>query len=381
MASSVVGTGSTSFATKDPFQRKCFYANGLFWVIYSSGTNMICRTSTDNITWSDETTIRAAVDGNLFSIYFDGTYMHYAYASGASAASGSVCYRRGTPNSNGTITWSADEQEAVTKVSSSVSISPFVSADSDGYPWVAYRYTLSGSYYPYVTKSSTNDGTWVTDTGFPYKLDNNDPYNDYWRVSVIPLTLGKVWAMACEGKAYGWLWTGSWSSRETMSVSTPSTGTCYSVVAEGDNIHLAFSATTDNIRYRKRTYGVGWGDEATIQSMGGASRVYPTLSLDPVTGTLYGFWGGTPTADHVYYKKCIAGTWDADPTDWMNETTDHLAYNDGLNSFYKAYGDNIGLVYTTKTTSPYNIKFNYLNLTQPPAVSRGMISEGLVIII
>jgi hypothetical protein len=166
-----------------------------------------------------------------------------------------------------------------------------------------------------------------------------------------------------------------------MSVSTPSTGTCYSVVAEGDNIHLAFSATTDNIRYRKRTYGVGWGDEATIQSMGGAWHVYPTLSLDPVTGTLYGFWGGTPTADHVYYKKCIAGTWDANPTDWMNETTDHLAYNDGLNSFYKAYGDNIGLVYTTKTTSPYNIKFNYLNLTQPPAVSRGMISEGLVIII
>jgi len=76
---SVVGT-STTGAVPYPHQRKTFYANGRFWVFYSDGRNMVYRTSTDGSTWSSATTVRAAINGSLFSVWFDGTYLHYAYA-------------------------------------------------------------------------------------------------------------------------------------------------------------------------------------------------------------------------------------------------------------------------------------------------------------
>ena len=44
---SIVGTSSVFTAISRPFQRKIFFANGLFWVFYSDGTNMVYRTSAD----------------------------------------------------------------------------------------------------------------------------------------------------------------------------------------------------------------------------------------------------------------------------------------------------------------------------------------------
>jgi len=106
---STVGTSTANSATYAPFQRKSFYAAGRFWVFYSDGSNMVYRTSTDSSSWSSATTVRACTYGFKFSIWFDGTYLHYAY-SDVSA----IYYRRETPNSDGTITWSAAEQTVST---------------------------------------------------------------------------------------------------------------------------------------------------------------------------------------------------------------------------------------------------------------------------
>jgi hypothetical protein len=81
---SAVGTSTTLDATYSPFQRKTFYANGTFWVFYSNGTHMVYSTSTDGSTWTTPTAVRAATVGNRFSVWFDGTYVHYAYAGGVS---------------------------------------------------------------------------------------------------------------------------------------------------------------------------------------------------------------------------------------------------------------------------------------------------------
>ncbi|MCD6346383.1 MAG: LamG domain-containing protein, partial [Bacteroidales bacterium] len=70
----------------------------------------------------------------------------------------------------------------------------------------------------------------------------------------------------------------------------------------------------------------------------------------------------SPTANHIYYKKRSASGWDAEPTDWINESTDGLTYVGAwentarISSYYKEYGGNIGIVYMTKNSSPYNIR-------------------------
>jgi len=136
-------------------------------------------------------------------------------------------------------------------------------------------------------------------------------------------------------------------------------GRClFSAVAIGDDVHLVFTNTTPNIVYKKRTWGVGWGSEVVVQSSV-QSNTAPALSVYG-SSDLICFWLNTPTAGHVYYKKCIGGTWDTSPTDWINESAYGFTNNQELSSFYKTYGSKVGLVYLRKTSSPYDVRFAYL---------------------
>jgi hypothetical protein len=361
---SVVGTSTTNLATLYPFQRKSFYANGRFWVFYSDGTNMVYSTSTDGSTWSSATTVRAATSGGQFSVWFDGTYLHYAYA-----AASRIYYRRGTPNSDGTITWSADEQTVSTAYNKADY--PMVSVDSNGYAWIGYADKSGITYFPYVIKSGNNDGTWgTTPSGFPYLLGSTD--SSYWKVSVIPLTSGKMLAIyAYNGvTVYAKRWDGSTWGTEVTTTSAISDGSYHSAVAQGDNVHLTFlKYSTYDIIYVKYTYASNsFGTETTLVA-GATSTSAPVISIDPSTNDLYVFAAttttGTPsgwTANHIYYKKYTAstgqwGSW----TDWIDESTEVLTGSNRLACFYQAYGNYIGLLYETKTASPYNVKFAYLS--------------------
>jgi len=344
------------------FQRKCFYANGRFWAFFVSysftaGTNVpMWYHSTDGINWSKGGEIgTTSTDTDAFSIFFDGTYVHYARASGAY-----IYYGRGIPNADGTITWSATEQQAATVLGYPLRV-PFVSVDSKGYPWIGFRVELSSAAHDaYVTKSSTNDGTWVTASGFPYQL--NIGHFVYWCVSVVPLTNLKVYIIYCNyqnNPIFGRLWNGSSMGAEEVATSSnidhPES---HSVVAVGDDVHLVFhDRVNETIRYVKRTYGVGWGSEVIIQSRNPSdSGPTPVLTYDSDSGLLYCFWWGNPTPNHIHYRKGIGDTW-YDVVDWQNEETDKATLYDRISCFYKTYGNKIGILYMTKIASPYKIKF------------------------
>ncbi|MBA7507053.1 hypothetical protein ES706_05769 [subsurface metagenome] len=365
---SLVGTSTSFNATMDPTQRKTFYAAQRFWVWYSDGTNFVYRSSTDGLYWSDAASVGACQYGYAGSVWFDGTYVHYARW----ASNNNNYYRRGTPNSDGTITWSADEQTVHDGTSTDVHWTPNITVDSGGYAWIGTQYYDGNLKYPWVFKNAENDGTWSTATGFPYQLSTT--YSDTWRVSVVPLTDSKVYAIyAYKGyAAYGKLWSGSsWGDEETT-MSKSYDGYAHSAVAEGDNVHLVFLHydLTPGIRYNKRTYGTGWGTGVTVQA-DGVDEMAPVLSIDTASGDLYCFWAGSPAADMIYYKKQVSGSWDADPTLWQDETSDGFPYGwyCFLTCFYQAYNYKIGLLYTTKTGSPYNVKFDFLQLEVPPNVA------------
>jgi hypothetical protein len=343
---------------------------------------MVYATSTDGSTWTSPATVRAATDGYMFSVWFDGTYLHYAYAS-----STSIYYRRGTPNTDGTITWSATEQTVSTTYNSANY--PMISVDSNGYVWVGYRDYTGTFYYPYVIKSGKNDGTWgTTPTGFPYRLSISGSSD--WRASIVPLTSGKMLAVyACTVKTVkANKWDGSAWGTEVATTSSIYNGSYHSAVAQGDDAHLVFLKSTGyDILYVKYTYSSNsFGTETTLKA-GATSTSTPVISIDPSTNDLYVFAAtkttGTPsgwTADHIYYIKYTAssGTWGS-WTDWIDETTEVLTGADMLTCFYKAYDSKIGLEYMTKTASPYNIRYAFLSLVIP--VVPKVVGDGLTFVV
>jgi hypothetical protein len=364
-------TFSTSpFAISYPYQRKCFYANGRFWMFYSDGTKLVYSTSTDGLVWTSPVTIALAIsDGRQFSIWFDGTYLHYVYE-----IAGSFRYRRGIPNSDGTITWSADEQMIFTVYHSGTL--PMVSVDSDGYVWIGYIDFDGTNYYPYVTRSGNNDGTWGTEpSGFPYQLSTTP--NLTWKVAVVPLTSGKMLAVytADTETIRAKRWDGSSWGSETATTSSIRSAEHFSAVAQGDDVHLVFLKVTGyDIIYTKYSYtNNSFGTETTLLS-GATGYSAPVISIDSLTNDLYVFWTSYPASNHIYYRKYTASTGQWETTvDWKTET-ETLTYDDRLTCFYRAYDSKIGLMYMTMTTSPYNVKFAFLSVI--PAVAETIVAKN-----
>ncbi|MGQ9514694.1 MAG: hypothetical protein ACUVTL_06565, partial [Thermoproteota archaeon] len=347
IGSKTIGTSTTNRAVSDPYQRKIFYANNRFWVFYSDGANMVFRTSIDGSTWSSATTVRACYDGEKFSIWFDGTYFHYAYCPETSGAA--IYYRRGQPN-GGTIIWST-ETIAVAGTSGTTYYAPSIAVDSNGYPWIGYRFVKGTSpKRPYVTKSSKNDGSWMTQYGFPYDLSGWDAAA--WVVAPIPLSSGNMFVIYTSFGHYirGKRWTGSWG-REVRTVNGISSN-YFSAVAEGDDVHLAFLSNT-TILYTKYSYSTNsWGTEVKIKSSVTKTSA-PILSYDPYSGYVFCFW---LASNHIYYRKSFSGFWISPTIDWITES-DGITDNDRLTGFYKASNEYVSLVYLTKTSKPYNVRF------------------------
>jgi len=363
---SIVGTSSVFTAISRPFQRKIFFANGLFWVFYSDGTNMVYRTSADGSTWSNATTVRADSNGNgNFSVWFDGTYMHYAWAYNSS-----LYYRRGTPNADSTITWSAVEQTVTTTYNSATF--PFVSVDSDGYAWIGYSEASGGeSGLPWVIKSGNNDGTWgTTPSGFPYLLNATDTYA---RVVAIPLTNDKM--LTVYGKSGQTLKAESWDGlawgTQVATASAVLSSAFFGISVQGDNAHLAFEDTAYNILYTQYSYSLNsFSSETTIQTEVTSESV-PYICVNLVNGDLYIFWAVT----NIYYSKYNGTSWES-PVQWISGET--LATNEKIGCFHQVSNGYIGVIYVTGTVSPYNVKFKYLMVEEAIFVNKTLIITDVV---
>jgi hypothetical protein len=251
-----------------------------------------------------------------------------------------------------------------------------IDVDSDGYPWFAVSNDGGGAYkFPYIIKNNAKNGT--SDFRYVTVRKLSLTYSLVWRVIPVCLTGNKVLAIYLySGGRFSQYWDGtSWGSQKSFG--TGLAGTLYhSVVAYGDTVHFVYlEYGTYDIEHWKWTPD-SWNSVATIQSAT-TSTSAPVLSVTS-TGDLYVFWAGSPTANHIYYKKYVEA-WDASPTDWIDESTEALTGNDRLTCFYKQYGNYIGLLYMTKTTSEYNVKFAFLTLVVARYIGDGL--SGAVVFV
>ena len=367
---SSVSTTTAQYGVCDSSQRKSFYANGLFWVFWYDGAsgNILFATSSNGASWSGASTCcshtMTSNTGGDFAVYFDGTYMHYAAGDDST---NNMYYRRGTPNSNGTITWSQSEQTVGTYAAALFDIV----VDSNGYPWIGFttENIVSGSYLPYVTESSTNDGTWSTASGFPYQLNSTASADNDWQIKLAALTSGKMFVEYSaddvnSGTLYANSWTGSaWNGQISNSSVSPNYDFT-NCVPYGDTAYISWYGGTSPDFYIyvvEYTYSTNsFGSIMTVESdTTGTMNTNPVLAVDPSTGNLYCFWASYPTANYVYYKEYSGGSWGSLNT-WLNETTNTITETWAVSCFTMALGGYIGVLYLTGSSSPYTIKFAYL---------------------
>lgn len=296
------------------FQRMSFAANDLLWVFYvdTDTDDLMYRTSDDSgATWAGEIKIFDNAEyGQRVSVEYDGTYT-YIVASDVT----NTYFRRGTPNIDGTFTWSTAWQNTEIGGGSV----PDICVDSNGYPYVGYQWSNYGN----VTKSSTNDGTWVTDTGnnFPYQFSGTDTS---WNVSVVGLTNGRVAAIRSDNnggenrKIRVSTWTGlAWRTERVTVAGT----TYHQAVPQDDDLHITFlNSASDDITYVKYTYNTNSLGAETVLEANGDNYSPPVITMTNYND-LYVFWPNGPVADHIYYIKYsnYIGSW-GDRVDFVDES-------------------------------------------------------------
>jgi len=268
-------------------QRCHFKAVGLIWLFYSDGTNLCFRTSSDGITWSGKTTVRACTLGDYFSVrhaeYLGVNYVYYAFSEGVRLYP--LIFRRGVLNADGTITWESE----ITVQPASFLIHyawPDIEIGTDGSLFIsacygtAYRHNVTVWYNP----NNDGSGTWTRQVVLSAVDMDVHAIHGLTR-----LTAGKIY---CAGQKpnvlYGNLWDGAaWVGEETIDPA----GTLsryFGLASLGDTVIVAFEETAlgDENIYSRRRNGV-WSARELVSSTDPNPN---TLSVNTVTGDTFCFW-------------------------------------------------------------------------------------------
>lgn len=301
--------GKDAVSILEPFQRRCFFARGRIWVFYSDTIGYGYRTSTDAIHWSSVIVAAPYNPGGGYARHFvvwveSNNDIHICWNPWGGLGT-SLYYRKGALNIDGTISWYAIAQTVITPGRSEAIDRPYLSVDSNGCPWIGYLHWGTHC-YPKIIKSSTKNGIWTTEGGFPQTLSSGD--SSEWAVSCIPLTGGMMYLLygvdypsGSLRKLMGRLYSGSLGAEETV---VPHDdlwyNTGYSAVAIGDTVHCLYTHTDGGIRYRQRTLVGGWEPEQIIEA-----GIYAHPVTTKVDAKIYVFWIRNVSGTWKIYKSDI----------------------------------------------------------------------------
>jgi hypothetical protein len=336
-----------------PQTRKTFYYDDKYWVFYRNASGYLCwKTSSDNgSTWSSEQTWGTTVIGSHFDCYQTGGVLSiaYEYDSFYSSYLGGdlpkyVMYRKGTLNSDSTITWAtpstiksyaqgADYEFWPTR--------PTVTRDGSGNVFVGYAYTYA--YYPsysitsyeYLVYGSATDGTIGTLSG---EYTVGETVEHYYAFAMLfPVNSNTAAIIYC-ASPYGYLAGrmltrgSSLTAPQVLSAATYPANSPYfyfSAVKSGDNIHVFYMATYSS--YNKlltasyaATGSGSWTGPAPICDV--TAVTYTVASSVDFDSNLYVFYTDNAPTRYLYRIRKIAGSWAASGTIIVDETTNYVNY-------------------------------------------------------
>ena len=372
------------------FNRKIFFAKGLFWVSYVSGTGMSAnyyyKTSADGINWSNEILIRVCQYeyGESSQLQYDVLLDRVSFTVKKDAV---IYFRRGTPNSDGTITWDAGWQTVMTASASHADHSHIL--DTNGYPIVGWSYGLNiPAIDANLSMSITNDGTWSTKSGYPLTLGHGGEFDNRMGTYLLSLPNRDVYVIFIKGderlsgSKYTQL-TNTWSSLTWISTSSIietyiSGNESWVESAVEDNLfnlHIVFQTTDNKLIYMMRDINTETWSAETILATGLGSKASPQLAVDG--NNVCVFWIGIN--EHVYVLRKMNGVWEDEPQDWIDlsvwgvpNSVPIALGNDGKLVVSKyAVNNEIGVAFCTNKDSSYAIRFakyvvgRYITITAP----------------
>jgi hypothetical protein len=354
-------SANNGWAVNYPKQRKVFRMSGLIWVFYSDGAHAVFRTSADGVKWSAPTMFgEGGHFGHRFGGWFDGVYFHYALCTSALGAD--VYYRRGKPNHDGTMAWSAPVQAVHDTPRDMNVLYPKIIVDANGYPWISfmqlvYQVPNTPPYYAIVLKAATNDGTWTTAADFPFTLVHK-PVEGYPDPVGAPLSNGKtlwfyntyiddqyVYASRC--------WNGTAWEDEEVVVNPGSPYSFFNAVGDGDDVHVVHGAGT--IFYQKKTHNATWSQPFPVASNASGHTSITRVGPDHVIVTWLDL-----SNNSVQFRELAAGTW-GNAVILVDESAEPLAdpaNGINMNTIVNSSEHFIHAVaYTTGDASPFRLKF------------------------
>ena len=372
------GTTTSPAATAMSYQRKLFYDGTNFWSFYWDGTDTVYKYSIDNgSTWSASSTIYKASGVNEASIWWDASNSVVYVVGDTSTASVNVRLQKGTVTpATSTINWAGSDRSWAVSSNALAGKNAFISRDASGYIWVMSsnctstvptRYDLSA-----FRSSAVNSITSYLYAGNMLTVDDPQPN---LKGSVVPAGTGTdVWAVyGYSGNVSARIYTSSvWSAQATIYAignanpgNTDNAPPC-AVVDSGGVIHVIYgngheqSAISKPFMYYVYNTGSGWSVPYRLEGVANTiGNVYPTISVDSSTGTIYAFWIETDTSGvgiWVSGKKNVSGTWTA-----LTLPDQIMIAKQYLNSIYSGPGEQyICWQWTQNTTAPIQIIFEKL---------------------
>ena len=283
---------------------------------------------------------------------------------------GSVKYRLGQLNSDGTIAWVTSEQTAASENGTQLERHN-LRVDKQGYPWVIYNRlnTTDDTRGCYVSKSQWNNGSWSTAPNFPYKMSALLTYA--YRGMLLELDEGMyaLWYIY-DDELRGRLWnytSQGWENEEVGADGIDPKRLNAAVTTSDNTIHMIIAPHglgTSTIYYMNRT-SAGFGSPVPIDVLDTAPP-YKGESITADGNDLYLFWRNTTTT--IISMNRTNGIW-GEKFVWKNN--ERGTRSTGIQSFSESADNKIGVAWIRGTSRPYNLVYGVIDLASkvPPIFS------------
>lgn len=352
-------TFNWSYGVGDNPQKHVYYANGRHWIWYCDETFEIkYYSSSDLSSWTLESTGVGFDYTNDLAVTFDGTYFHYSRE-----LNNNLYYRRGIPNNDGTITWSAAEQTVLVDavVNGNVSEPSSIIVDSIGHVYIGYR--AKGTYLPRVIRNDDLDGTWTTSAGFPYQLQDLGQGKPLLLLMPGDDVYAIVTVIASD--TFGWYYNGTnWGARETITT-IDANAQFYSTSAVQHNGIVEFVWLGENPDYYIRC---ATRNILGVWTYGETTGALLDANTTPLLGCIDGsdLFLAYAHSDCIYYTTRNSGVWDTTPQILIDETTDNL-YEPNYELSLGVVGNReFGIVYITGVFADSDLNYILISFSIPP---------------
>jgi hypothetical protein len=335
-------------------QRKACRALSRDWLFYCDGTDIAYNsTPDDGKTWKGSAVAKNSpgINGSkTFAMWHDRStdYVHCVFS--IPTYNNALQYRRGLLVSDGSIDWTSDWVTVIAADATKLYITPYITIDSSGYPWISWTEYRSGDNKnrPLCCRSTTNDGTWTTASGFPKELDGAATYSGSIGVVLAFMTnrdIMAIWSITgakVRTSKYTYS-TDSWAAPADTSAQISDRGTALSCTSNGNNVHVAYrwlNGSTAEFRHMQYN-GSSWLTEAVIAGTLGTGGMGISLISVPSVNDLIAIYvkdtGGASGSygESYYYQLYQSGAWGSESLfadEWLNA----ILYYDNFTCGYVA---------------------------------------------